>query len=231
MDTLRICVGNGVPIPQIDSIRILLLAYVLFSLHVNYIFQGLYSSILTVPQYEQKITNVEELVLRSNLKLMINSNNVNRLQTIDERLLDKIKQKMIVYDQMLGHRSNYVKLNGDRAVTGFRYRYDVTESHKKYVIDTFDDTILEPLTIGYILNNDSPYLNSLNFIVNVVNEAGLLTKWKTDYDKVAFITDEELQRVTLTFEHVHFVFVLLAIGLAVASLTFVIELFIIKRNQ
>lgn len=130
----RISLGIGAPnLPHNTSTRLLMMAYILYSFHVVFYFQGKLSSVLTSPNYEEPINNYERLA-RSNLKIAFYYHfNLNTLKYSFNRYAKILAKKSFLHSNISYNPPDLVLRNDIYASTAFAHNSNITDAHKTQV--------------------------------------------------------------------------------------------------
>ncbi|KAF5290419.1 hypothetical protein FQR65_LT11596 [Abscondita terminalis] len=133
-------------VPVIWSLRFIFISYIVYSIHIQAIINSKVVELLTIPQYEPGIRNLEELS-ESNLQIIV---------------LKQIKVTMFDYKRIESNRSL------DKIHTLLR----VIEFNK--VAETFFDCVTKNLCAA-VFTGDEPFLNKTFFEISDVIEDNSLT--------------------------------------------------------
>lgn len=220
LDTLRLTLCSGVPRPPYSNVsRLCLVSFLMFSFNVNNIFQGKYSSFLTVPQYEDKIDDEEKLAL-SNLQPVVLTFYKKLIMSWNNKYAPLLLKKSIFSDKAIIRNLNLYK-NMSIAYACLEYGY---EPSVKLENDMFPSKIHYALEPRYLITSGSPFFESLDNITEIIVEGGFIKKWLTDYIGVAFI-EETQETLILSLEHVECSFLILGCGLSISLFVFAVEFF------
>lgn len=91
--------------------------------------------------------------------------------------------------------------------------------------------------MAYLLPKSSVFFETFNYIIGNTQEAGLITKWDTDF-MYAYELQNNVRRnqflkngqVILTLKHLQISFLILAFGLAISFLIFLVELWLGRKK-
>lgn len=123
-------------IPKLGFFRFVLVFYFIYAFHVIYFFQGKLSSVLTSPNYEPAITNLEELA-DSNLTIIF-LYDINRKLLHDSshpaagRLFNKSILRRGVFNP-----AELVLGNSSVAISAFSHDIDITKAYRQQVCFSF----------------------------------------------------------------------------------------------
>lgn len=227
LDGLKILLGTGIPVPQAQVLKIWIIFYVIFSYHVNYIFQGKLHSFLTVPRFEGRINTMEKLAKSSLLPYMFIAYKA-RIPLINHTgLLTTFLKKSLFFRH--GNMTNLAEtVIRTQRMAAYVLKEDsvITRAHLQYV-DMVQDTIMNTMGAVYLFKVGSPLTSSINRVLQTVAEGGLISKWLIDMQKVCFIPDTK-KHVVLSFEHTELGFLILISGVIISVFTFIGELVVTK---
>lgn len=217
-------------VPTSKKLRTLLILYILYSFHLSYFFQGKLSGVLTAPNYEKRVTNLQQLV-DSQLTTIVFYNNIESIKEMNTTLARKFADKTKVIAEEGGgiNRPQYVIEHGDVALTAFAADLNMTDAYRRQV-DVIEDMFLFNLEATYQLRKGNPIRDVLNGIIRGVTESGLQHKWMSDMRKITFLPSDD-DMIVLTFEHLEGPFILLFFGLVLAFCVFLLEILWNKCNS
>lgn len=219
LDILGLNLGFGVnEASKSFFYRIFLISYILYSLHVNYIYQGKLSAILTSANYERRIKNVEDLY-DSNLKLIAPNFTRYRWKTSNNTLAKKFAKRVHVYVTHFTGDTDIVLKHGNVAFLTKSLKSNSTELQ---LIDYFPDTLTLTTEYCYALLNGSYYTSFFNDMIRIAQENGFLSKWMNDIAR-HYRLPKLNDNATLTFEHLTGAFIILFVGLSIGFIVFIGE--------
>lgn len=217
---LELTFATNVTVTRSNVLRLLLLFYLFFCLHVNNFFQGQLSSVLTVPQYEEKIDSLEKLAL-SNLVTLIPFADMKVLKDSAIPVAQLLYNKSISSYELFPERMEKLLENDSLASNGFRNSMAMFSTYSLFV-DTFQDSMLPIVDATYSMRGGSPLRSTLNEIIRGVVEGGLRIKWLSDMHVVRFFSNKE-EKLALEIQHLESAFLLLSFGLGIASVILILE--------
>lgn len=238
-NTLSMLLGLTVKtLPRMTKIRLLVIFWVIASLHLNAAFTSSLIRELTEPSYEEQISNINELkTLGFEFGVVPPTSRFFRYEgkyyyteisswtscTDVKMCLDRTAQKRNfavgiprMYMQYASHK--YVTKNGRMLL------YWLKSDIASYPVEMI-------MTKGF------PLLKRINNIISRIKEAGLIAKWQYDFlekadDNLTLpISYDDTQEIILTQIHLEGAFILLIIGLIFAAVVFICEIFETKRKD
>lgn len=191
-------------------------------IHINYIFQAKYNSIVTVPQYEKRINSLKKL-LDSDLTPMIHKifnpfivrlTNDSMVKLFYEKAKTFATDSATSIDIMMKHNNIAKTIHREELTTSDRYYFD-----------TFEDSLFVNVDMGYLVRKGSALLPSINEVIRGINEGGLIKKWIDDYTNVTtYKTDTDF--IVLSLEDILLSKLIICFGLLISFVIFIIELII-----
>lgn len=203
------------------------------------LFQGIIYSAITYPRYKADIDTLKELYQETNLTFGVHNRYIdifkNSLENHDEGILKRIR---VIDDkkikEVIDHRkfqyaillkkteSQYVSRNPSNMVNGRSIFHTVSECPV-------------PCSIVYGLRYGSPYLPRINYILNHLNQAGILQYWSKieelsmskNLDKLLFSANNK-DRKALGMQNLREVFYVWLFGLFLSCLVFLVEIIWMK---
>lgn len=202
-------------------LKILLMLYAVYAVIMYCLFQGQLSSVIVNPGYEKTIKNIEELA--DSDKIIYASPGIfESFDYLTDPIALKIKEKFRhaplnfedrFTDQVIVLTRDVVEFKIDR---GF---YKVITND--YLLSQ-EQTL--PLTLG------SPYVASFNKHIPKLHENGIVKKihrdFKNNYTRFDDSNDSGL--TVLTLQHLSVAFLVLFVGLGLATIIFIFEIFSAK---
>lgn len=219
-DVFRIFLCNGIANkPKNNVQRIWFVTLLLFAFVVNYIFQGQYSSYLTVPLYEEKIDTDEKLA-KSNLIPSVHDIYKFHFASWNKTYANAFRKRILYTLQPFNHVA-YVKEHPNVVVMTFPMMESIASARLDF-LDVFTNTLLFAFEPRYLLRYGSIYTESLNNITQIVLEGGFVSKWQTDMRKVKFLPETN-KFIRLNLDHIKCSVIILIVGLTTATIVFVFE--------
>ncbi|KAK4873880.1 hypothetical protein RN001_013240 [Aquatica leii] len=222
--------------PQTVALKILVVSYIIYIIHIQAIYTSNLIRIFTNPPYEDSIDTLEDL---ANSDLTIYSSRALKLfyktNTLFEvELSNKILSKLVIV-------TNYT--NSIEEGSRFRncaiviYEQELL-SHKTDVLLLMKKIVDNRLTgkrhHQFFIRKGSFFLDVINRIIAIGVESGILDKAgekiRFQVSKIINVNEnmEDSDPVVLTMEHVYVVFVLWIAGMIIAIIVFIFEKCILK---
>ncbi|KAF5286876.1 hypothetical protein FQA39_LY00409 [Lamprigera yunnana] len=221
-------------IPTVLSLRIIFIAYVIYAIHIQSIFVSNLVKMLTIPQYEHGINNLEELV-ESDLPILIDKYDMALFQAkmANNSLYTKVTDKfrLVTFYEGIDAIRNQTALKHNSVFIIFDMLYELVQYCKPKLHIIVDSDLIGMEQRTYSTRDESPFLPTLNNIVNILIESGLINLKQMEYrryiSKFSHYYDNKLNttegNVVLNLDHVYPVFVFWALGLTTATVVFIIE--------
>lgn len=127
--TLSISIAK---IPRSQLLRLLLLLYLIYAMHVNYFFQGKLSSVLTSPNYEPPVTSLDELAESGLYLIFYYEINMETLGISLHPAASELYSKSIMYNGSL-NRPEIVYYNRNYSTNAFVHDLNVTDALRTQV--------------------------------------------------------------------------------------------------
>lgn len=215
---------------NIISKRILVGSTMLFSIIFSTIFiAGLYSAFRSTKHFPdvQTLEEVDKSGVR--MKTSIDPFSGSQLE------LYKRLQKKLILNAKVSSDLNFVATGMGAGI--------VREANARFLISTnYTDSNGSPLLhivpdcpknmfLGFIVQTGSPYLRSINYILAVFKESGLVNKWSNDFTDVARLELEaslhhgRKAMKVIDMGDVIAAFWILAFGFSIASIAFCVEIY------
>ncbi|KAK4876041.1 hypothetical protein RN001_012463 [Aquatica leii] len=222
--------GYFAPLLKNSKARCVCICYLIYQLHIQTGFTSNLVTVLTTPQYEVGITNLEQIV-ESNLSIIANTY-MEIAYFKDEgepnSIYQKIRKQMQFMDYLSNQETakllnygNYTKFLIDLEAQDFKFELGA-DLHIN-VIDTNSVTsnlqTVFALPVGHFLTEN------LNLYVRKLGESGILQKnINAMYDEFK-VKPKFKKLVSLNLKHLSSAFVFLLFGMTIASVAFAIEIF------
>ncbi|KAF5301303.1 hypothetical protein FQR65_LT08922 [Abscondita terminalis] len=162
--------------PRTLPLKLIFIVYVVYSVHIQTAFVSNLVDILTVTKYEKGITNVEELAV-SNIPIYVQNSTLYHNYFLDQKdassTFNKIKQKIIFLNNMLDlpikiFFNNFSFIDQRNMVEMIQITLNKTLT--KFVDNSLIGEYKTVLITGY----GSYFVNSLNEVIILIEESGLL---------------------------------------------------------
>lgn len=206
--------------------QLFIVVYLIYCLHINAIFTGKLSGVLTAPNYEPRLKTLEDLA-DSKIIPVIRRYSLERFQLSQAKTARKLLQKTEEYQlsDSAFYDSEYVKINGSIAIAQFKDLFNFVAS-RKYIVDTIDDNnYIWTIQGCFVFRRGIPILLTMNAVIRGIQEGGLVRKWVSDEVKVSFRPDSP-KLVILTLGHLQGAFLILIIGTILGLIIFFVEVLI-----
>ncbi|PSN39867.1 Ionotropic receptor 585 [Blattella germanica] len=232
-----IILGESVPaIPHSTPLRLFFLAWVLYSFVLNTVFQSSLTAFLVDPGYELPIRTVEELV-KSGTKYGFFPGRdplFNDSSDILSAIILKNRIPCADPDLCLEWASSYGNITTLHFELYVQHKYwdtsFVDENDKPKLCELYDGTVYN-IRIGMLMTKRSPMLDHVNYVLNMVIEAGIFIQWKKSFfDMVRIKARGKSQKslvdsyFAMTVTHFQSAFYISLLGYSLAFLTLMIEL-------
>ncbi|KAF5306112.1 hypothetical protein FQA39_LY09090 [Lamprigera yunnana] len=181
------------------------------------------------------ITPTEELAA-SDLPILIDKFNMglfNKDKVQNNSLYTKLTNKfrLVPFDEGLSAIRNQTALEHNSVFIIFDLMYELMQKYKPKLHVIVDDTLLGIQQRAYTTKAESPFLPTVNNIVNIYLESGLINLKQMEYkryiNKFAHYYDNKLNttegNVVLSLNHMYSVFAFWAFGLTFATVVFIVE--------
>lgn len=208
------------------AIKISLLSYFIFIMHVSSSFHGRYSSMLTKPTYKSGINTLEKLLESGRITPVLRWHQIALLNDTNLPLARKIAMKSKHYDEF-GPANEWLKYVVDYkniCIVTYEYEYYLYDSS---AIRKLENRYLESRTDSFGFRRGHPLMNKINNIVRAIFEAGFNNKWlsnmKNLYLARSHDQSEDNHLVFLTNKHLKGVYIVLLGGLTVGFGVFICE--------
>ncbi|KAK5638516.1 hypothetical protein RI129_012811 [Pyrocoelia pectoralis] len=236
--SLTIC-GNVVSqLPRSLALRIILLFYLIYVIHIQCAFTSDMSTVLTTPRYDFQIRNLKDL---ADSQLPIYAHHDCKIgyfskNNTDRKLYTKLQNSIHGEppDEYIYHLRN-LDLNGSYAVITSLEEMRPIEINLNKKIEAYqirDNIINSVYSIRFCMLIDHYFLTTLSTFISRLVESGIHDKRKNDfYNQGQYYTEkapkmEEDDAITL--KHLVFIFIFLGIGLCTACVVFCFELVLNK---
>ncbi|KAK5641047.1 hypothetical protein RI129_009594, partial [Pyrocoelia pectoralis] len=203
--SLTIC-GCIAQFPRSFALRITLLSYLIYVIHIQCALTSNMATILTTPRYDFQISNLEELA-ESGLPIYI----IKSLQETQFNLNDTNHK---LYTQL---QKQLRPVSLSKLQKAFSRKIDVHQIR--------DNSMTGAYTIRLALLPDHFFAPTLNSLLNKIEESGIAVKMKNDFENEYFpknVSKEENDE-ELTLPHLAFIFIFLGLGLSIACVVFCLE--------
>ncbi|KAF5304164.1 hypothetical protein FQR65_LT08057 [Abscondita terminalis] len=218
--------------PKKAEIRCIFICYLIYHIHIQSGFTCNLVTILTTPQFQSGISNLEELS-ESNLTIYARKNDEDYFLWIDDSIdstNNRIKKKI----QFPYHSDNssYQKLledlmikNGGILLTELEikyFRHKLLSNVRVNIIDT--DTIIQKRSLYLVLNAGHYLTNTFQSFFFTMQESGFTQKYMNDVVDNLKHVPELKNLVPLNLKHLLCAFVFLTFGLILSSFIFLLEI-------
>jgi hypothetical protein len=223
-------------LPHKATVRAVFLAWLIFSLAVNNVFQTFLTTFLTQSGYEPPIHNIDQM-LASKIKygyrpvfdyVYDRDDDVNSKIIRENRVLCPSISACIKWAQ------DYKNISMILDELGIEERLSTSslmDENSKPLICPLDDGIVIISNAAMIMRVGHPLLGRIDEIIQRVVEAGLFMQWKKSYIDKNKIRSGTLHSYSLlddyysfTLEHMQPAFFMLLIGVCISTVTFLLEI-------
>ncbi|KAK5645256.1 hypothetical protein RI129_006556 [Pyrocoelia pectoralis] len=215
--SLTIC-GSIAQFPRSFALRITLLSYLIYVIHIQCAFTSNMATILTTPRYGFQIRNLEQLA-ESGLPIYI----LKYLKMTQFNLSDTNHTLYTRLQKQLHVVSTFELID---ALAGFNhYRNYAVIATKIDVYQIHDNSMTGVFTIRLALPADHYFVSTLNSLLSELVESGIGDKRKNDFERECFTKNVSMQENSeeLTLPHLTFIFIFLGLGLSISGVVFCLE--------
>lgn len=210
-------------IPKSFQLKIIFLTYLIFAFYANNFFQAKLHSILTKPDFEKGIDNVEDLVKSDKITPMTYILNMRALSTMEyplaKKLYPRVSKLTDAIDNLLFEKVVKYKNISITTYAGILKYFRFTNKVKN-----IGSNFLLGVEANYSMRKGHPFLDSINVVINRMVRAGLQQAWITKMAKVNFEIDVASE-VVLSFDHIRGVVYIWSVGLVAGFVVFLGEIF------
>ncbi|KAF5278944.1 hypothetical protein FQR65_LT15468 [Abscondita terminalis] len=222
-------------VPLRPAFRLVFISYVIYAIHIQIAFTSKLAQILTIPQYEPHIKNLQELD-DSNLVVFITEDLFEWLNEteITSPLHKRIYKKMVPlpvedYREVVTRRDarNY-------SVFCLYDDYHTLKRYNRTVLNHFvDNSFSGSLKYVFIGNASVNIQPAFNLAVNYIIETGFVDYFGKIFNTThtSFFKIGNPNSTVITMEHMCSIFIIWALGLIMAFAMFLIEIIIIKKTK
>lgn len=232
IDVFHLSMNTGLHIlPSSNTLRILMITYVLYSMHVNSYFLGKLGSILTHPGFEKGITNIEELAESTVVRPFTYQHHRKLMLTLNDSIAQKLGKKVVnitsfdfisLFDYMLKYKNT--SLSSYESII----KYYAKEQSK---LKTISGRYLLNMEATYATRRGHPLLDDVNRVIKQILEMGLQKKWLSDMSIRSFEKSNGKTQIVLSLEHLQGAFIVLLIGYSISVVIFLLEVTINKVKK
>lgn len=224
LDVFTMSLGMSlVKVPKKLPLKVLMLFYMVYSVHIICYFQGGLSGVLTHPTRMQSVKTIDDLI-NSELKPMAFNITLGHIKKIDSPrakiLVSKMRPKNDNFKP--SNNLNHILKYKDHAIPFYESSFLMYERYREF-IDLTTPAYLEEMDGNYLMRKGHHLIEDINRILLYIQEAGLQIKWLVDIRKVSFSNDTESSNVVLQFDHLEGAFAFLTCGLGLAFVIFGVE--------
>lgn len=230
-DIIHLTLGYGIlRNPDTLLLKFFIGTYLIYCLHINTIFQGKLSGVLTAPNLEPRLKTIEELADSNIIPAMVNYS-FNEFETCKTNVAKKLRQKAEVLQ--FGSNSSakffeYVSRNGSVTYLAYGNHFINLLSSKSSLYTITEDSCKTGFKCSFAFRRGIPVLLTMNQIIRGIREGGLVNKWLSDLMVISFEPNSP-KHITLTIEHLKAAFILLGFGCSASFLVFIGEIVIMSR--
>ncbi|KAF5281434.1 hypothetical protein FQR65_LT14705 [Abscondita terminalis] len=216
-------------VPRHLAFRFIFISYVIYAIHIQIAFNSNLVRILTIPQYEPHIKNLEELDA-SNLSIFI-VDTVRKWLIHTDLSIDLHKR---IFDKMkpLPAREYSLMVKGMDAANYSMFSFHDDYSYTKFkmnqtTLDHFvDNSFSGSLNYVFYGNSSVNIQPAFNLVVTYLIETGVVDHFNKMYNMYCsyFLKNRNPENVVITMEHICSVFVIWGLGLVLSFAIFLIEI-------
>jgi len=222
-------------LPHNATVRAVFLAWLVFSLAVNNVFQTFLTTFLTGSGYEPPIHNIDQM-LASKIKYAyhpIFEDIYNETDDVNSHILKENRLLCPDTNACIKWAQNYKNISMIIDEVGFEerlYTSRLMDENSKPLICPLDDGIVMTNNAAMIMRVGDPLLGRIDEIIQRVVEAGLFMQWKKSYFDKKKIRSGTLHSYSLqddyysfTLEHMQPAFFMLLMGLCISTVILLVE--------
>ncbi|KAF5301709.1 hypothetical protein FQA39_LY10640 [Lamprigera yunnana] len=173
-------------IPTVLSLRVIFIAYVIYAIHIQSIFVSNLVKMLTIPQYEHGINNLEELAA-SDVPILIDVYNTALFQAKmpNNSLYTKVTNKFrsLSFEELGVSMRNQTVIDHNSVFIIFDMLYQLVQTGKPKFHIIVDSKLIGEEQRIFLTKDESPFLHILNNIVNMLLESGLINLKQMEYKR------------------------------------------------
>ncbi|KXJ82457.1 hypothetical protein RP20_CCG013678 [Aedes albopictus] len=226
--------------PKRFSVRLFLVGYMFYGIHWSAAYHSFLISVLTRPRFETQVATVETAI-EQDFRFAGAENTLvffDRPDSISKHIAS-------VYQTCPNMDDCLARLHSERtvAVAISRAHSHNSKSIGEAEIFCFARTDnIQTYSVGMMVKKDFHLLPKINDLIRRISESGLLGKWQVESDKIRI--DEDLDegggggdgghgdgQIVLKVEHIEGAFILGAVGLGLATISFIVEVVYFKLKQ
>lgn len=207
--------------PKSETLRLLLINYLIYSTHICLIYQGKLISTITFPPLKPGIESLKQLA-EENLTVLSHIQVIKSQRNIDDiPLVAKLLKQTKSTDET-GVQRLYKVIKFRNVSTTIMKAY--LDSFPKYsrMVHKLGSSLLLPLYFCYPMEKYNKLYEPFNRVMKRIIESGLNQKWVQDA-KGHYFEVELKEKVALKWQHLEGVFIVMIIGLMASCVIFVLE--------
>lgn len=224
--------------PKTNTVRLLFLVWVIFSLHFNVAYQTSLISVFAKAKYEHQISTVQE-IFGKNLNLWFLPTEKRFFSNAEDWLSAKVLQNWRDCKDINEclYKTAFLK---DSAVctptmylTFIKDRF-VTRSGDPRLYCFKNNIVTYPLEM--LLRKGFPFKNYFTALIGRITSSGLMDHWKKQIlffklESTSLVSeDDNTVQFKLTIDHLKIVFIQLGIGYVLSFLVMLLEIYVNKRK-
>lgn len=219
--------GSGIgKLPKSNIMKFLFVFYIFYFTHINYFYQGNLSSKLLIPQYNEGIKDIEDLI---DSKYTMQLVDVERqlLFPSDHLLEQRYYRKVYSMPPLVADQDDCNKIINENIKTSSIRNSILSSTYNENCsqhMDIIDDEIAPQLVYTYAIRFGHPLLIFIDRIIVRLNEHGFVVKWIYSYVK-SEKNNICVENSSLTLKHIQGALISLFIGLFLGLLIFLTEIF------
>ncbi|KAK4875261.1 hypothetical protein RN001_011683 [Aquatica leii] len=224
--------GVFASVPKTLKGRCIFICYLVYYIHIQTGFTSNLVTVLTTPQYQPGITNLEQLV-EFNVTIITDIeefyfSNVGKPNSIYSKIKKQLIHMELPHEKMIQllNSRNYALLLADIDVEHFKH---VVGGHV-HINRIKTDTVAGHVRVSYIMTLGHFFIETLNSFIRSMEESGITQRNMKKMYEQNTVPPKVKKLVSLNLKHLLCAFTFLLFGLAIASVVFIIEI-IISRNR
>lgn len=237
-NTIAMIIGSSVKTPpRSGSVRLVIMLWIIFCLHLNIVYRTTLISLLTSPSYETELSTAEE-ILRSNLTIYTLPN-FKRFFGVEgsASIVSMIKKRWV--------DCNDIKWCLDKVALERNSVMLTPRLYMQYIINRYKTKNGDPLMycfkdslvtfpVEMLMGKGFHLKNRIKVLVSRIVPSGLIPMWtKTAFEHSwkETIVSESLTGEKLTMQHLQGVFIIYAICCTFAIVLFAVEICVFKFGK
>ncbi|KAG4073290.1 hypothetical protein HA402_008636 [Bradysia odoriphaga] len=213
-------------IPENSAPRLVIVSCLMYCLVIKSVFEGLLYTNIARNQ-DTRISTVEQLLEMNQHEILVNNIVYNYSEHFLKHSPIQNRFKVIHYLEFVKRLDSsdvhYAFVGGKRGAIFYENTRIVEGLPVFYVMDE----CIVPFMARYFVRGGSPFLNRINFLLRLAEESGLFGYWENElsisYNKLKQSQQLFVHQTPIDLELLALVFQIWSYGLAIATVTFIIE--------